>query len=83
MWAGAKAYTPLALRVRWQHISPSGIRVKYGRSTAPAITLPDHSPVHNVECERPQVGRGIGQMRTLADSGEGVEKRISFCGGPL
>jgi len=57
IWAGTKVYTPLALRVRWPHISPPGVRVKCGKSTAPAITLPDHSAVYTVECGRPQGGR--------------------------
>ena len=51
-------YTPLAFRVRWPHISPHGVRIKCGKSTAPAITLPDRSAV-------PQ-GSVLGPLCTLS-----------------
>jgi len=73
IWASTKAYTFLALRVRRPHISPPGARVKFGKSTATAIALPDHSAVYNVECGRPQGGDWSN-----ADRGEGVEKRAFF-----
>src|SRR6218665_694286 len=75
------AYTTLALRVRWPHISPPGVRVKCGKSTAPAITLPDHSAVYNVQCGRPQ--GGLVKCGHLLTKGRVVEKRVIFCGRPL
>jgi len=86
MWAGTNAYTPLALRVRWLHISAPGAQVQCGKLTAQTITLPDHSAVYNVECRHPQ--GGIGQMPTPADRGkEGGRKtdhilRTSFMDDP-
>jgi len=33
-----------------------GSNAQFGKSTAPAITLPDHSAMYNVTCGRPQGG---------------------------
>jgi len=45
-----------------------GLNSECGKSTATAITQPDHSAVYNVKCGRPQ-GGGFGQMRTPAERG--------------
>jgi len=46
------------------------VNAERGKSTAPTITLPDHSAVHNVKCGRPQGGWSNADT---CGQGEGVE----------
>jgi len=78
IWADTKAYTPLALRARQFRqptYQPTWGKVKCGKSTAQAITLPDHSAVYDVKCGRPQGGLVICGCLQI---GGGVKNK-SFC----
>ena len=88
IWAGTKAYN-LLLSGRCNlddpHISPPGVRSKCGISTAPAITLPDHSAVHDVIGGRPQGGVGLvkcGHLRTGGGAKNGSFLWTSFMDDP-
>ena len=49
-----------------------GLNSECGKSTATAITQPDHSAVYNVKCGRPQ-GEGLVKCGHLR---RGVDKRV-------
>jgi len=62
------------------HISSHGVKCPDDLTNEQSIfrALSDHRAVCDAKCGRPQRGRGVDQMRTPADRGEGGRKRGHF-----